>query len=53
MNHDTLLTMKEVLSYLRVGSRTVHRLIKAGQIPAIRVGRLWRFRKSERTAVSC
>ncbi len=47
MNHDTLLTMKEVLGYLRVGSRTVHRLIKAEQIPAIRVGRLWRFRKSD------
>ena len=45
--HDTLLTMKEVLGYLRVGSRTVHRLIKAGEIPALRVGRLWRFRKSD------
>ena len=47
MNHDTLLTMKELLGYLRVNSRTVHRLIKAGRIPAIRVGRLWRFRKSD------
>ena len=46
-SHDTLLTMKEVLGYLQVNSRTVYRLIKAGEIPAIRVGRLWRFRKSD------
>ena len=47
MNHDTLLTMKEVLGHLRVNRRTVYRLIKAGEIPALRVGRLWRFRKSD------
>ncbi len=47
MNHDTLLTMKEVLGYLRVNNRTMYRFIKAGKIPALRVGRLWRFRKSD------
>jgi excisionase family DNA binding protein len=27
--------------------RTVYRLIKAGKIPAVRVGRQWRFRKRD------
>lgn len=39
------LTTEEVLEYLHVNLRTVYRLIKAGKIPAVRVGRQWRFRK--------
>ena len=42
---ETFLTTEEVLSYLQVNLRTVYRLIKAGKIPAVRVGRQWRFRK--------
>jgi excisionase family DNA binding protein len=30
-----------------VNLRTVYRLIKAGKIPAVRVGRQWRFRKKD------
>ena len=41
------LTMDEVLGYLRVTSRTIYRLIKAGDLPAVRVGRQWRFRQSD------
>jgi excisionase family DNA binding protein len=44
---DTFLTTEEVLEYLNVNLRTVYRLIKAGSIPAIRVGRQWRFRKRD------
>jgi excisionase family DNA binding protein len=32
---------------LQVNLRTVYRLIKAGKIPAVRVGRQWRFRKRD------
>jgi len=39
--------MDEVLGYLRVTSRTIYRLIKAGDLPAVRVGRQWRFRQSD------
>jgi excisionase family DNA binding protein len=42
---DVFLTTEEVLEYLHVNLRTVYRLIKAGKIPAVRVGRQWRFRK--------
>ena len=41
------LTTEEVLDYLQVNPRTVYRLIKAGKIPAVRVGRQWRFRKRD------
>jgi excisionase family DNA binding protein len=44
---DIFLTTDEVLEYLQVNLRTVYRLIKAGKIPAVRVGRQWRIRKSD------
>jgi excisionase family DNA binding protein len=45
--NESFLTTDEVLEYLQVNLRTVYRLIKAGKIPAVRVGRQWRFRKSD------
>ena len=47
MLDETFLTTDEVLAYLQVNLRTVYRLIKAGKIPAVRVGRQWRFRKGD------
>src|SRR5262245_42318468 len=47
MIDETFLTTEEVLEYLQVNLRTVYRLIKAGKIPAVRVGRQWRFRKRD------
>ena len=47
MSDDTFLTTEKVLEYLQVNLRTVYRLIKAGKIPAVRVGRQWRFRKRD------
>jgi excisionase family DNA binding protein len=40
-NDEIFLTTEEVLRYLQVNLRTVYRLIKAGKIPAVRVGRQW------------
>lgn len=47
MIDEAFLTTEEVLEYLQVNLRTVYRLIKAGKIPAVRVGRQWRFRKRD------
>jgi excisionase family DNA binding protein len=47
MEEEGFLTTEEVLEYLQVNLRTVYRLIKAGKIPAVRVGRQWRFRKRD------
>jgi excisionase family DNA binding protein len=44
---EGFLTTVEVLDYIQVKLRTVYRLIKAGKIPAVRVGRQWRFRKRD------
>lgn len=44
---EVIMTTDEVLAYLQVKLRTVYRLIKAGKIPAVRVGRQWRFRKGD------
>jgi excisionase family DNA binding protein len=42
-----LMTTGEVITFLRVNTRTLYRLIRAGDFPAVRVGRQWRFRRSD------
>lgn len=41
------LTTEEVLGCLKVNPRTIYRLIKSGELPAVRIGRQWRFRRSD------
>jgi excisionase family DNA binding protein len=40
----TLMTVSEVATHLRVSKMTVYRLIKVGQLPAVRVGRGYRIK---------
>jgi excisionase family DNA binding protein len=47
MADDSLLTTEELLDYLNLNLKTVYRLVKAGKLPAVRVGRQWRFRKRD------
>lgn len=42
-----LLTVNEVADILRVSNMTVYRLIKGGQIPAIRVGKNYRIKEAD------
>jgi excisionase family DNA binding protein len=42
-----LLTVSEVAKVLRVSNMTVYRLIKAGEIPALRVGKIYRIREHD------
>ena len=44
---SAFLTTEEVIDFLRVNPRTVYRLIQAGDLPAVRVGRQWRFRRTD------
>lgn len=44
---DRLLTVGEVAATMRVSNMTVYRLIKAGQLAAIRVGKNYRIRESD------
>jgi excisionase family DNA binding protein len=41
------LTVAEVARTLRVSNMTVYRLVKAGDIPAVRVGRGYRLREDD------
>ncbi len=43
----SFLTTEEVLTYLHVNPRTIYRLIRTGELPAVRIGRQWRFRESD------
>ncbi|MDI7253385.1 MAG: helix-turn-helix domain-containing protein [Actinomycetota bacterium] len=41
------LTVAEVAEMMRVSKMTVYRLVKSGQIPAIRVGKNYRIKESD------
>ena len=47
MELEAFLTTDEVLGYLKTTPRTIYRLIRTGELPAIRIGRQWRFRRSD------
>jgi len=42
-----LLTVSEVAHAMRVSNMTVYRLIKGGDLPAVRVGKNYRIREAE------
>jgi excisionase family DNA binding protein len=44
---DRLLTAAEVAGTMRVSNMTVYRLIKSGELPALRVGKSYRVRESD------
>ena len=42
-----LLTVSEVANAMRVSNMTVYRLIKSGELPAVRVGKNYRLRDTD------
>lgn len=44
-NSKRVMTVQEVAQYLRLSQAKVYRLAQAGEIPAMRIGKSWRFRK--------
>jgi excisionase family DNA binding protein len=44
---ERLLTVAEVADTMRVSNMTVYRLIKSGQLGAVRVGKNFRIRESD------
>ena len=44
---ERMLHVKDVADRLDVSKMTVHRLIKAGELPALRVGRVFRIPEAE------
>ncbi len=44
---EEMLTTAEVVKYLRVTKKTLFKLIAEGRIRALKVGNMYRFKKSE------
>lgn len=44
MNHEVM-TVQEVADYLQLNKQTVYRKVRAGQIPAIKIGKVLRFKR--------
>jgi excisionase family DNA binding protein len=47
MLDDKILTVEEVAEYLRLNKQTVTRMASRGELPGLKIGRHWRFRKSD------
>lgn len=47
MADDTLLNVKQVAQYLQLKESTIYSWAQDGKIPAIKIGRTWRFRRSD------
>src|SRR5260221_12260668 len=45
-SEDRLLTLKELAAYLSVNERTLLKLVSEGNIPGVKIGNQWRFRKA-------
>lgn len=43
----TFLTSEEISDLFKIPVRTVHHLARTGKIPALKVGRLWRFKEQD------
>jgi excisionase family DNA binding protein len=46
-SRSRFVTVAEVAELLRVSNMTVYRLVQAGQLPAVRVGRSYRIREDD------
>lgn len=43
MSEAKVYTVEQVAEQLRVNSRTVYRLLEAGELQGVKVGRMWRI----------
>lgn len=46
-NDDEIMTVNEVARYLKISVITTYRLVQEGKIPAFKVGRSWRVKRSD------
>lgn len=47
MNDDILMTIQEVAKYLKISVHTVYKMVEQDRMPATKLGRQLRFRKSD------
>jgi excisionase family DNA binding protein len=46
MTQESLLTVEQIASYLKIDKFTVYRLVAQKVMPAFKVGNQWRFKRS-------
>ncbi len=51
MPDDQVMTAAEVAAYLKLDHTTVQRMAARGELPAVKMGRHWRFKKEAIDAV--
>lgn len=44
---ETVMRPREVANYLSVAPMTIYNLIKKGQMPAFKVGKVWRIKRND------
>lgn len=44
--NNTLMTVDEVAEFLRLKPETIRSMARRGDLPGIKLGRVWRFRRS-------
>jgi excisionase family DNA binding protein len=49
---NEILTVTEAADYLKVNEETIRGMIRRGELPAIRAGRIYRIKKQELDALS-
>ncbi len=47
MSFDGILNIKEVSDYLKIPVSTIYKLAQDGKVPAVKVGKHWRFMKKD------
>ncbi|MBM3188061.1 MAG: helix-turn-helix domain-containing protein [Chloroflexi bacterium] len=47
MEQDVLLNVKQVAQYLQLKESTIYSWAQDAKIPAIKIGRTWRFRRTD------
>ncbi|MEG0773075.1 helix-turn-helix domain-containing protein [Clostridium sp.] len=47
MNDNEIMTVSEVAEYFKISEVTTYKLVQEGKIPAFKIGRHWRVKKSD------
>jgi excisionase family DNA binding protein len=48
---NEIMTVSQVAEYLQLSEMTTYKLVQEGRIPAFKIGRHWRVKKSELTSL--
>ncbi len=49
MSENEIMTVSEVAEYFKISEVTTYKLVQEGKIPAFKIGRHWRVKRSDLT----